>query len=114
MPLADGSALRLTTAKYYTPSHKVIHELGIIPDVVVPITVEEDRAMQTQTHARRDWRSLNENQTASRILAMPDAAAGPRDGPSQGHLDLFHGAAMPGTRLAERTAEWRAMQGNVK
>ena len=29
----DGSALRLTTAKYYTPSHKVIHEEGITPDI---------------------------------------------------------------------------------
>ena len=29
-------ALRLTTAKYYTPSHKVIHEEGITPDIVVP------------------------------------------------------------------------------
>ena len=42
-PLADGSALRLTTAKYYTPSHKVIHEEGITPDVVVPLTIEEER-----------------------------------------------------------------------
>jgi len=42
-PLADGSALRLTTAKYYTPSHKVIHEEGITPDVVVPLTTEEER-----------------------------------------------------------------------
>ena len=25
LPLKDGNALRLTTAKYYTPSHKVIH-----------------------------------------------------------------------------------------
>src|SRR5205823_945096 len=32
LPLNDGSALRLTTAKYYTPSHKVIHEEGITPD----------------------------------------------------------------------------------
>src|ERR1044071_5965084 len=29
LPLGDGSALHLTTAKYYTPSHKVIHEKGI-------------------------------------------------------------------------------------
>ena len=33
LPLPDGSALRLTTAKYYTPSHKVIHEHGITPDI---------------------------------------------------------------------------------
>src|SRR4029077_16519756 len=43
LPLQDGSALRLTTAKYYTPSHKVIHEEGITPDIVVPITDEQER-----------------------------------------------------------------------
>jgi carboxyl-terminal processing protease len=43
IPLDDGSALRLTTAKYYTPSHKVIHQVGITPNIVVPTTDEEDR-----------------------------------------------------------------------
>ena len=43
LPLGDGSALRLTTAKYYTPSHKVIHEEGITPDIVVPVTDEDER-----------------------------------------------------------------------
>lgn len=42
IPLTDGSALRLTTAKYYTPSHKVIHEKGITPDILVPMNVPED------------------------------------------------------------------------
>ncbi len=46
LPLADGSALRLTTAKYYTPSHKVIHEEGITPDIYVPLSPEEDRDIQ--------------------------------------------------------------------
>jgi carboxyl-terminal processing protease len=45
MPLEDGSALRLTTAKYYTPSHKVIHERGITPDSIVPMTDEEEEAL---------------------------------------------------------------------
>src|SRR2546428_2042470 len=45
LPLQDGSALRLTTAKYYTPSHKVIHEKGITPDILVPMTVEEEEAL---------------------------------------------------------------------
>jgi carboxyl-terminal processing protease len=43
LPLNDGSALRLTTAKYYTPSHKVIHEKGITPDIIVPMSEEEER-----------------------------------------------------------------------
>lgn len=43
MPLDGGAALRLTTSKYYTPSHKVIHEHGITPDIVVPMSDEEER-----------------------------------------------------------------------
>jgi carboxyl-terminal processing protease len=43
IPLPDNSALRLTTAKYYTPSHKVIHEKGITPDIQIPMTEEEER-----------------------------------------------------------------------
>jgi carboxyl-terminal processing protease len=43
LPLPDGSALRLTTAKYYTPSHKVIHEHGITPDIIVTMSEEEER-----------------------------------------------------------------------
>jgi len=45
LQLQDGSALRLTTAKYYTPSHKVIHENGVSPDIVVTMTAEEEDAM---------------------------------------------------------------------
>ena len=35
IPLEDGSALRLTTAHYYTPSGRSINEKGIQPDLVV-------------------------------------------------------------------------------
>ena len=44
-PLDDGSALKLTTAKYYTPSHKVIHQHGITPDIEVPMTEEQEAAL---------------------------------------------------------------------
>jgi len=33
IPLSDGSALRLTTARYYTPSGKCIQITGIEPDI---------------------------------------------------------------------------------
>jgi carboxyl-terminal processing protease len=34
-PLEDGAAIKLTTAKYYTPNGQVVHEKGITPDVLV-------------------------------------------------------------------------------
>ncbi len=48
LPLPDGSALRLTTAKYYTPSEKIIHKQGITPDIVVKISSEEQEALFLQ------------------------------------------------------------------
>ena len=33
--MVDGSALKLTTAKYYTPNDRNIHENGIKPDIQV-------------------------------------------------------------------------------
>ncbi len=35
LPLGDGSGLRLTTAKYYTPKGRSIQSTGITPDIVV-------------------------------------------------------------------------------
>jgi carboxyl-terminal processing protease len=35
IPLGDGSALRLTTSHYFTPSGKIIHGKGITPDILV-------------------------------------------------------------------------------
>lgn len=43
LPLQDKCALRLTTAKYYTPRHNVIHERGITPDIIVPMNDDEMR-----------------------------------------------------------------------
>ena len=35
LPLSDGSGLRLTTAKYYTPKGRSIQSTGITPDITV-------------------------------------------------------------------------------
>lgn len=48
VPMEEGTAIRLTTAKYYTPSEKVIHERGIEPDIVVPMAPEDLREIMNQ------------------------------------------------------------------
>src|SRR5438876_47205 len=47
MQLPDGSALRFTTAKYYTPSKQVIHGNGVTPNIRVPMSVEQERQLFT-------------------------------------------------------------------
>jgi len=43
-PLKDGSGLRLTTARYFTPNGRSIQDKGIIPDILVkPALSEEEK-----------------------------------------------------------------------
>jgi carboxyl-terminal processing protease len=44
-PFGDDGALKLTVARYYTPSHRVIQEHGIEPDIFVPMTGEQEAAL---------------------------------------------------------------------
>ncbi len=46
--LDNGEGLRLTTARYYTPSGVTIHEKGIAPHVEVVMTPEEDTKLARQ------------------------------------------------------------------
>ena len=51
MPLPDGSALRLTTARYFTPSRKVIHAVGVVPNVHALLSQQQEFAL---LESRRD------------------------------------------------------------
>jgi carboxyl-terminal processing protease len=45
MQLPDGSAVRFTTAKYYTPSKQVIQGNGVAPNIRVGMTTEQERSL---------------------------------------------------------------------
>jgi carboxyl-terminal processing protease len=45
MQLPDGSAVRFTTAKYYTPSKQVIQGNGVTPNIPVALTAEQERSL---------------------------------------------------------------------
>ena len=37
IPLKDGSALRLTTSRYFTPDGRQIHNIGVVPDIRIEL-----------------------------------------------------------------------------
>ncbi len=43
LPMENGTALRVTTAKYYTPSKRTIHEQGVVPNIISTLTAEEEQ-----------------------------------------------------------------------
>ena len=68
IPLQDGAAIRLTTAKYYTPGKQVIHERGIEPTIRAALPQEQERLVALQ---RRE-EQLDESEKAE-IAGFRDA-----------------------------------------
>ncbi|MCX8030484.1 MAG: S41 family peptidase [Thermodesulfovibrionales bacterium] len=54
IPLSDGSGLRLTTAKYYTPNGTMIHNVGITPDIIVKQDPKEHPEVKTKEILKDD------------------------------------------------------------
>lgn len=54
LPLSDGSGLRLTTARYYTPSGKSIQSSGITPDIEIAFIPQEEKKEKKETHFFRE------------------------------------------------------------
>jgi carboxyl-terminal processing protease len=57
MPLRSEGAMRLTTARYYTPSGRSIQSLGVSPDIVV---AQPPRAAETEEEETSPFRSRSE------------------------------------------------------
>ena len=43
IPGDRGTAIRLTTARYFTPGHKMIHGVGILPNLIATLSPEEEK-----------------------------------------------------------------------
>jgi carboxyl-terminal processing protease len=90
LPLEDGSALRLTTAKYYTPSRNPIHEHGITPDIIVPISASQERDLMRQ-RSPGGLEALEE-EDRERIVGV-------RDPQLDRAMDLLKGVLLYGQRV---------------
>lgn len=71
MPLRGDGAMRLTTARYYTPSGRSIQALGVSPDIVVeqprrkPSGEEEEAATARRIRSEADLRGSLNNDSLS-------------------------------------------------
>jgi carboxyl-terminal processing protease len=102
IPLGEGGgALRLTTARYYTPSGHSIQAQGIVPDIMVAAGDEDDipkiaRPSEADLpgHLAGEPVAKKANQT---IIRPPSSGQKPADFQLSYALDLMHGrvAALP-------------------
>jgi carboxyl-terminal processing protease len=76
MPLGNHTAIKLTTARYYTPSGRSIQAKGITPDIVVEEPGIDTRAFLREADLNRH---LSNDKDASAGAAKP--AARPEDKP---------------------------------
>jgi carboxyl-terminal processing protease len=95
IPLGSGNgALRLTTARYYTPSGKSIQAKGITPDIEVLQDVPEDLKARTDTKGESSLRGHlkgdGKEETGSQSYIPPDPK---NDKALKMALDLMRGVA---------------------
>lgn len=94
MPVAGGGAMRLTTARYYTPSGRSIQALGIEPDIAVQPAKLEKIALGHGLHeADLKGALVNENAKKDDKNKSKDKAATPVD-----DVDDEGMAAVPATK----------------
>jgi carboxyl-terminal processing protease len=54
IPLEDGAAMKLTTAKYYTPKGRSIQAEGITPDIIVRLVKPPEEKESAENHLLRE------------------------------------------------------------
>ena len=107
IPMQSSAALKLTTARYYTPSGRSIQEVGITPDIAVPqariedVQSVENRLSEKELRgALRNEDSENTDATGEESNAEQLAAQSlaQRDYQLSRALDLVRGIALYTTR----------------
>jgi carboxyl-terminal processing protease len=78
-PLSAETALRLTTARYFTPSGRSVQENGIDPDIPVP-QLSDPRVAERKPLREADLKKhlINEVKDATAKLVEQDSVADPR------------------------------------
>lgn len=74
VPLPDGSAIRLTTSKYFTPLGQSIHGKGITPDIIVETSelVSKQEPTEEDVIRERAFNKLDNKNTAEPPVVVKD------------------------------------------
>ncbi len=89
--LEDGSGLKLTVARYFTPKHRSIQELGITPDVVVPEAVA---SVREEVPGERDLPQHIRNEAVPVSTASPATPPAAHDHQLQTAIDYLRAASI--------------------
>ncbi len=76
LPLSDGSGLRLTTAKYYTPKGKSIHSIGVKPDIVIDLKAIQG-AIKDPAEGKKGGKGSNATKTPKAKIKEPAKPSDP-------------------------------------
>lgn len=79
IPIGEGKAIRMTTAKYYTPSHRTIHENGVVPNIVATLTPAQEQQLAewfSRDTLEPEQRKRAENFTDPQLVRAVDAMKG--------------------------------------
>lgn len=78
LPLDDSSALRLTTARYFTPKGRSIQALGIVPDIVLETSPQQETKLDDK---RRPM--LREENLPGHLQNNRQPVPGPQQDPAE-------------------------------
>ena len=104
IPLSGHGAIRLTTARYYTPSGRSIQARGIDPDIVIE-QAKLEKITQPERRREENLRGRLDNPGGGNDsgpggAAEKKEAKGPDDYQLSRALDLLRGIALYGTRAS--------------
>jgi carboxyl-terminal processing protease len=88
-PLSDGSALKLTTSRYFTPSGRSIHEKGIMPDIIVENKVLVEKKKDDKEKLEEIFEGVEEKKPESKEALS--SKIDETDAPLSRALDLLKG-----------------------
>ena len=93
MPLGNNTAIKLTTARYYTPGGRSIQALGVTPDILVEDpsdTITRVREADLQRHLENGRIKEEKEQAPTRVRPAPGAAPAEQKPPTElGSKDDF-------------------------